>query len=342
MATGHILKKITLMIIPDGIKNTRQIRIPAALISALSGFSIIFFGFMGFFVVDYIELRAQRHTFQYTSTENEVIKGEARLLEQNLDEVKQAIRRVRDYSVKLAEITTFKVKSISEKTGIGPLTPEEYQSSQNVEVLKDPTNYLPSGLNTEKLVFRPVFETLEGLGKTANQHALDLQHLLSNLSQQKSLLASIPSVRPVDGWITSNFGKRISPFTGQKTTHLGIDIASPVGTPIYAPADGVVIFSGAKEGFGNFIMIAHGYGLVTRYGHNHQNMVQPGHRVLRGEQIATVGMSGRTTGPHLHYEILVNGKYENPGKFILDITEFQDSDVEIDQQAIDEAELNVH
>lgn len=332
------VKKITIMIIPDNFKATRQVQVPALLLKLLTGFSIAFFGFLGFFTLDYLELRASRLAFQNTNTENEVIKGEARLLEQNLDEVKQAIRRVRDYSVKLAELTTYKVKSVAKKTGIGPLTQEEYQSSQNIEVLKEPTNYLPSGLNTEKLVFRPVFETLDSLGRTANQNALDLQHLLSNLSQQKSLLASVPSVRPVDGWITSGFGKRISPFTGTKTTHLGIDIASPVGTPIFAPADGVVIFSGAKAGFGNFIMVAHGYGVVTRYGHNHQNMVQPGQRIARGEQIGTVGMSGRTTGPHLHYEIVVNGKYENPAKFILDITEFEDIDVEIDEQD----DLTVH
>lgn len=334
------MKKITIMIIPDGLKTTRQIQVPALLIKMLTGFSIAFFGFLGFFTLDYIELRASRHAYQYTSTENEVIKGEARLLERNLDEVKQAIRRVRDYSVKLAELTTYKVANVAKKTGIGPLTPEEYQS-QNVEIITEPTNYLPSGLNTEKLVFRPVFETLDSLGRTANQHALDLQHLLSNLSQQKSLLASIPSVRPVDGWVTSGFGARISPFTGMRTTHLGIDIASPVGTPIYAPADGVVIFSGAKAGFGNFIMVAHGYGVVTRYGHNHQNMVQPGQRVARGEQLGTVGMSGRTTGPHVHYEIVVNGKYENPAKFILDITEFEDVDLEITEGVNDE-EMNVH
>lgn len=326
------------MIIPDGIKNTRQFRLPAVFLKLATVSSIFFFGLCGYFVLDYVQLRDQRHSFKNTTTENEVIKGEARLLEQNLDEVRQAIRRVRDYSIKLAEITTYKVKSISKKTGIGPLTPEEYQSSLSVDTPREPTNYLPSGLNTDKLVFRPVFETLDTLGKTANQHALDLQHLLSNLSQQKSLLASIPSVRPVDGWVTSGFGKRISPFTGTKSTHLGIDIASPVGTPIYAPADGVVIFSGAKAGFGNFIMVAHGYGVVTRFGHNHQNLVQLGQRVGRGEQIGTVGMTGRSTGPHVHYEIVVNGKYENPAKFILDIAEFEDSAIEIDAQD----DLTVH
>src|SRR6185312_3091128 len=156
----------------------------------------------------------------------------------------------------------------------------------------------------------------------ANDHALELQRLLSTLSQQKSLLSSIPSVAPVDGWITSGYGIRVSPFTGERTMHSGLDIAAPVGTPILAPADGVVIFTGAKAGYGNFIMIAHGYGVVTRYGHNHQNMVQPGQKIARGEQIATVGDSGRTTGPHVHYEIVVNGKTNDPKKFILDMNDF--------------------
>ena len=99
--------------------------------------------------------------------------------------------------------------------------------------------------------------------------------------------------------------------------HRGIDIASSIGTPVLSPADGVVIFNGKKEGFGNFIMIAHGYGIVSRYGHNAENLVKVGQRVQRGEQIATVGMSGRTTGPHLHYEVVVDGHNTNPQKFIL-------------------------
>lgn len=89
-------------------------------------------------------------------------------------------------------------------------------------------------------------------------------------------------------------------------------------TPIVAPGDGVVIFTGRKSGFGNFIMIAHGYGIISRYGHIAQSLVSPGQKVTRGQQIATVGMTGRTTGPHLHYEILANGSAINPRKFILD------------------------
>jgi murein DD-endopeptidase MepM/ murein hydrolase activator NlpD len=170
----------------------------------------------------------------------------------------------------------------------------------------------------DSLVFRPVLDELDNVGKTAATQAVELQRVLGSLSQQKSLLSSIPSILPVNGWIASSFGSRVSPFTGETGLHQGLDIAAPTGTPIYAPADGVVIFTGARAGFGNFIIVAHGYGLVTRYGHNAENLVEPGQRVHRGEQIATVGDTGRTTGPHLHYEVLVNNHTTDPKRFLLD------------------------
>lgn len=320
------MKKWTLMVIPDGGRGSpRQVTVPKILVKGGIAGSLVFSAILGFFTLDYLQLRSLRTSYSSVSNENEGLKGEARVLMQNLDEVKRSLRRVQDYTVKLSELTSFKVQKVSKETGIGPLTAEEFQTASVNEASKDaakPADYRPLGLKLDNLVFRPVFDRLTSLGQDATQHAFELQHLLSNLSQQKSLLASIPSFAPVDGWITSNFGKRISPFTGEQGIHMGIDVAAPVGTPILAPADGVVIFTGAKAGFGNFIMVAHGYGVVSRYGHNAQNMVQPGQKVTRGEQIATVGMTGRTTGPHLHYEVWVNGKAENPKKFILDMDEF--------------------
>ncbi len=317
------MKKLTIMIIPDGGTATRQLRVPQVLVKTAVFSGIIASAVFGFLTLDYLQLRGMRQTYQTVSNENEGLKGEARVLMQNLEEVKGSLRRVQDYTAKLGELTALKVQKFSAKTGIGPLTQEEYRSVQQQPPASPATaDYVPLGLNMDKLVFRPVFDRLAGIGREANSHAFELQHLLSTLSQQKSLLASIPSAAPVDGWITSGYGVRISPFTGERTMHAGLDIAAPVGTPILAPADGVVIFTGAKAGFGNFIMIAHGYGVVSRYGHNQQNMVQPGQKVSRGEQIGTVGETGRTTGPHVHYEIMVNGKTENPQKFILDMNDF--------------------
>ncbi len=319
------MKHWTVMVIPDGVRATRQFRVPRVLMRVAAILSLFGFSVLGFFTLDYLKLRSLRASYRSVSNENEGLKGEARVLMQNLEEVKHSLRKVQDYSAKLSELTSLKVAKVSKETGIGPLTQEEFGAAQVKDENKaaKTASYVPLGINMDNLVFRPVFDRLAMIGKDANQHALELQHLLSNLSQQKSLLSSIPSFSPVDGWITSNYGRRISPFTGETGIHWGIDIAAPVGTAVHAPADGVVVFSGAKEGFGNFIMIAHGYGAVTRYGHNHQNMVQPGQRVARGDQIATVGMTGRATGPHLHYEVWVNGKTENPKKFILDVEDFQ-------------------
>jgi murein DD-endopeptidase MepM/ murein hydrolase activator NlpD len=318
------VRKITIVIIPDGVHATRQLSVPRILVKGLVVTGLVSSACLGFFTLDYLELRAQRQTFATVHNENQGLKGEARILMQNLEEVKGSLRRVQDYTSKLGELTMLKVQKVSKETGIGPLTEGEYHSSQQTTVQSvAPEEYVPLGINMDTLAFKPVFNRLASISHEANRQMVDLQHLLSTLSQQKSLLSSIPSVSPVDGWITSGFGMRVSPFTGERTLHLGIDVAAPLGTPILAPADGVVIFSGAKAGFGNFIMVAHGYGVVTRYGHNHQNLVQPGQKVVRGDQIGTVGASGRTTGPHLHYEIVVNGKTENPQKFILDMNDFQ-------------------
>ena len=317
------MKRLTLMIIPDGTNSTRQVQVPTIFVKLCVLASLAFCGVAGFFVFDYMQLRAIRGHYSTVSNENEGLKGEARILSQNLEEVKKSLRRVQDYTSKLTEITKVKAKKVNKKTGIGPLNDEEYQAAQIQPEIASSSSFLPIGVSMDGLVFKPVFSRLASLGEEANNQALELQHLLSTLSQQKSLISSIPSLTPVNGWIASGYGTRISPFTGKRTPHKGIDIAAPTGTPILAPADGVVIFSGAKAGFGNFIMVAHGYGVVTRYGHNHQNLVQPGQKVARGEQIATVGATGRTTGPHLHYEVWVNGNTKNPKKYILDMDEFQ-------------------
>lgn len=318
------MKKLTILLIPEGARTTHQISIPRHVIRGAQCLCVALAGLSGYFLLDYLQLREIRTSYRETTAENQGLRGEAKLLMNNLDEVKRSLRRVQDYSAKLADITKLKVIRVSKKTGIGPLSADEFavaSARQSQEVIDEPREYVPLGVNLDKLVFRTAFDRMKTLGKEANQSALDLQHLLSTLSQQKSLLSAIPSNTPVNGWIASGFGQRTSPFTGERVMHMGIDVASPIGSPIYAPADGVVIFTGEKEGFGNFIMLAHGYGLISRYGHNAQNLVETGQTVKRGEQIATVGMTGRTTGPHLHYEIIVDGRPVDPKKFILDMAD---------------------
>lgn len=146
-----------------------------------------------------------------------------------------------------------------------------------------------------------------------NIHELD-QYLLD----KDSFLKSMPTLMPSLGWITSYYGPRISPTSGQLRMHEGLDIGATPGTAIVAPADGIVIFSGAKPGFGNFVQIDHGYGLETLYAHAKSLTAVKGQRVSRGDLIASVGSTGYSTGPHLHYEVRVNGTPVDPLYFILD------------------------
>ena len=142
---------------------------------------------------------------------------------------------------------------------------------------------------------------------------------LSELLQEKvDRLLSTPSVPPTRGYISSEFGYRFNPFSGSRTFHAGIDIANRIGTKVYAPADGVVTYIGSMGGFGQVVRIDHGYGLVSKYGHNSKILIKSGIRVKRGDLIAEMGSSGRSTGPHLHYQVEMKGRPVNPRHFILE------------------------
>jgi hypothetical protein len=125
-----------------------------------------------------------------------------------------------------------------------------------------------------------------------------------------------PSIWPVRGIITAGFGQRMDPFTGEGNFHNGVDIAAPAGTLIRAAADGILFHAGPDSGYGNEALIDHGYGLTTKYGHLRSLSVVVGQEVTRGQIIGTVGMTGRATGPHLHYEVLVGGIPVNPASYL--------------------------
>lgn len=306
------------MIAGDKKSDLKQYSFPIIYTKIGTGFLFFLIGFLTYIALDYSELIELRKTYRDVLSENRHLKGEARVLMSNLEEAKDALVRVEDYAKRLDELVSLKVKSISKSTGIGPLSKEDHDHTKNRSVtLTDVGANLPLGISIDNLIFKPVMQNIEAVNAMASEQAFNLQGILSKLQKRSYLLSTVPMAKPVDGWYASGFGYRISPFTGKKTLHRGLDIAAPVGTPIYAPADGVVIFSGNKSGFGKFIMIAHGHGIVTRYGHNAQLLVKAGERISRGDQIATVGMTGRTTGPHLHYEVWVNGRPSNPSKFIL-------------------------
>ena len=132
-----------------------------------------------------------------------------------------------------------------------------------------------------------------------------------------SITSAIPQGRPiVGGWLSSSYGYRIDPFNGKKTFHSGIDFAAKEGTNVIAVADGIVSYIGDRSGYGELIELDHGNGYVTRYAHNEKIIVKTGERIKKGEAIALLGSTGRSTGPHVHFEVLREGTKIDPYKFV--------------------------
>ncbi len=154
------------------------------------------------------------------------------------------------------------------------------------------------------------------------QHRIDLRDAqlaaLENVLMSRSLDAAVhPEGRPVaQGFISSYFGERDDPFTGREEFHKGVDFAGSSGEPVVAVAAGVVTWAGPRTGYGNLVEVNHGKGYVTRYAHNERVLVSVGQTVTRGQEIALMGSTGRSTGPHVHFEVLHDGKQVNPLKFV--------------------------
>jgi murein DD-endopeptidase MepM/ murein hydrolase activator NlpD len=159
---------------------------------------------------------------------------------------------------------------------------------------------------------------LDRLLATVREEGERLRMLEAVTARAGRLLAALPSRWPVRGGINSKFGRRPSPLSGTPEFHEGIDIAANVGTPVKAPASGVVTFAGSTPGYGNSVILDHGQQIQTVFGHLHKIDVSRGQRVERGQQIALSGSTGRSTGPHLHYEVVVNGRPVNPAGYLRD------------------------
>ena len=159
---------------------------------------------------------------------------------------------------------------------------------------------------------------LNALIRRANLLASSFDAAADSLKSHKERLAATPSIMPTQGWLTSAFSAmRAHPVLHVARPHEGIDVSAPMGTPIEAPAAGVVRSAGWEAGYGHTIEIDHGYGVMTRFAHASRLLVRQGQRVSRGEKIALVGNSGLATGPHLHYEVHVNGRAVNPLRYVM-------------------------
>ena len=164
----------------------------------------------------------------------------------------------------------------------------------------------------------PDIEAMAAMETRARQLAGRLDTVESKLEERVRWISSTPAIAPVKGILTSGFGYRSDPMTHEQGIHQGVDIAAPAGQPVHASADGIVLRAGEVTGLGRAVYLAHGYGLVTRYGHMSRVDVHPGQRLKRGDVVGLVGNTGRSTGYHLHYEVRLDGAPVNPLGYILD------------------------
>lgn len=326
-------KTITFLVFSNRKGTTRKITVSAAWLKAGLSFVTILCVILAASVVDYVGLLSQSLENRRLRDENGQLKQQFQVVEGKLNALENGLERVKNFVTKLQLITNTDDEHRALKLAIGPLP--RVGDSINPAAERAPS----SELAARDAVFYDRQPTNEGEGELTVEGQRDyaslavridqavqetilreqgVLELYNSLSEHQSLLAATPSVRPVRGWFTSKFGYRISPFTGRPVMHSGLDIAAAPGQPVYAPADGVVSYAGYDAGYGKLVSIDHGYGVVTRFGHLSQISVEVGQRVRRRDLVAAVGSTGRSTGPHLHYEVRVNNVPVDPTNYVLD------------------------
>lgn len=172
-------------------------------------------------------------------------------------------------------------------------------------------------LGDDQLSSADFMEALDQLAAQIEDRSRQLEVLEQVVSQRQLTSATSPAGRPIrKGWLSSYFGKRSDPFTGRREMHKGVDFAGQLGSDVLATAAGVVTWAGKRYGYGQLIEVNHGNGISTRYGHCKEILVEVGQTVTQGERIGLMGSSGRSTGPHVHYEVLRDGHQINPTTFV--------------------------
>lgn len=306
-------RSFTFVIVNNGKFSTKKFTLAYKhLLGSLVAFALCVV-LVGLLVFDYVSLLSRSGRGQFLLEQNNKLKGQVSHLASKMTSVEKSLQRLSVLTKKLGRITQteaphrhLELSQGDSSKGFNFIVPLE-----QVKDLKEDPELISSVLPKLEVRMNQAVED----SKLREQNLLNLWQ---RLEDRIEILAATPTLLPADGWITSKFGYRKSPFGARKTMHKGLDIAASFGTPVRAPADGIVSYVGFDGGYGNLVSIDHGFGVVTRYGHNAKVHVKYGQRVRRGDIIAEVGNTGRSTGPHLHYEVRVNGIAVNPSQYILD------------------------
>jgi len=275
----------------------------------------------GVIIYDYVvykkkvlELKSLRAETEAQHEEIRSFQEKITVLEEQMNKLKEMEKQVEKDLKEVAELQKEKKKAVV------PAKKKNSQVQKQTELIlkaSKPPEDKVSLLEQERpqLVNRLHSDLVE-LEKKAFQREQNLKELQEFLQYQKSVLLATPSLWPVIGRISSVFGESRTSSSGDSRTHKGIDICVPPGTPILAATDGIVTFSGTESEYGRLIVIEHGHGFSTAYGHLDKLLIKAGEKVVKGRVIGTAGMSGNSTGPHLHYEVRLNNSPVKPLRFM--------------------------
>lgn len=326
-------KTYTILLFSNSADAPKKFVVPSSLVYCVGIIGAILIVFGTSVLVDYTQLLFEKNQAHWLRTENRFLKEQFKEIEGQLVALENSLERVDSFSRKLRLITNIGApdRELELSVPINPIGTEDMKTVQGrwpanigpIEGFFDKQEYKSPPSNGELSVamksdYSQIAVRMENVIKGTDLKEKDVLQLWKELSDKNDILLSTPSIRPALGWITSNFGTRSSPFSGDTSLHKGLDIAADNGTPIRAPASGVVSFVGFDEGYGKSVSIDHGHGIVTRFAHCSQLYTKIGQRVRRGDVLAAVGNTGRSTGPHLHYEVRLNGVPVNPEKYILE------------------------
>ncbi|MGZ3726931.1 MAG: M23 family metallopeptidase [Pseudobdellovibrio sp.] len=327
-------KTITLYLLTNDEKQSRKITLPLSYFKF--GIFILAFAIVtlmaGF--IDYFGLLAQSVENRKLKIENVNLQKKFQVVEGKLDSLQSGLDRVGVMTNKLKLITDTHMKDRAERLSFpstinnaGSKAPtadrmsnEEFLEQDSGAANDNPVNTMKGELAAEKSStnYTTLLIKIDEAVKDSLLKEQSVTELWEALSDSQSILAATPSIRPARGPIGSRFGYRIDPINGKTKMHAGLDIVASPGTLVRAPADGVVSFAGWDEQYGKLVSIDHGYGVLTRYAHNSQIFVQVGQKISKYDVISATGSTGRSTGPHLHYEVRVNGVPVDPSNYILD------------------------
>jgi murein DD-endopeptidase MepM/ murein hydrolase activator NlpD len=291
--------RYTFLYLPDGEGRTREFHVHRVAIVAALGMLVVLMTTAAFYAVDWAAGVAWRPGGSPVAVENEALRQEVDRFESRVAAMQDDLDQVFAYQQALAvAVDVTPLAAEVRAAGIGGRSP-----------LRQPS----------ELANLRVAPELDHLVRQARIQRAGMAAIIDTLESRQSDRDRVPSIRPCDvGWLSSRYGKRRDPFTGKQAFHRGLDFSVPVGTPVRATAAGVVTTVEKQRGLGRVVKIDHGNGIVTVYGHLQETQVERGQEIARGEVIALSGSSGRSTAPHLHYEVRVAGRSVNPLAYVLD------------------------